>query len=87
MIFGTMRDKAFEEVTSILFPVVDELICTAPDQARALRPEAILDLAPHSSARAAANLSAALALPRHCDVLFITGSLYLVGEARALLVQ
>ncbi len=87
MIFGTMRDKAFEEVTSILFPVVDELICTAPDQTRALRPEAILDLAPHANARAAANLPAALALPRHCDVLFITGSLYLVGEARALLVQ
>jgi len=87
MIFGTMRDKAFEEITSILFPVVDELICTAPDQARALRPEAILDLAPHPNARAAENLSAALVLPRHCDVLFITGSLYLVGEARALLVQ
>jgi dihydrofolate synthase / folylpolyglutamate synthase len=87
MIFGTMRDKAFEEITSILFPDVDELICTAPDQARALRPEAILDLAPHPNARAAENLSAALALPRDCDVLFITGSLYLVGEARALLVQ
>ena len=87
MIFGTMRDKAFEEITSILFPVVDELICTAPDQARALRPEAILDLAPHPNARAAETLAVALALPRHCDVLFITGSLYLVGEARALLVQ
>jgi dihydrofolate synthase / folylpolyglutamate synthase len=87
MIFGTMRDKAFEEVTSILFPLVDDLICTAPDQSRALRPEAILELADHAAARSAPDLAAALALPRECDVLFITGSLYLVGEARALLVQ
>jgi dihydrofolate synthase/folylpolyglutamate synthase len=87
MIFGAMRDKAFEEVSSILFPLASELICTAPGQARALRPEAMLELTSHPSARAAANLGEALALPRHCDVLFITGSLYLVGEARALLVQ
>ncbi|OYW08965.1 MAG: bifunctional folylpolyglutamate synthase/ dihydrofolate synthase, partial [Acidobacteriia bacterium 12-62-4] len=81
------RDKAFEEISSILFPLVDELICTAPAQARALRPEAMLELAPHPNARAAANLGEALALPRNCDVLVITGSLYLVGEARALLVE
>jgi dihydrofolate synthase / folylpolyglutamate synthase len=87
MIFGAMRDKAFEEISSILFPLVDELICTAPAQARALRPEAMLELAPHPNARAAANLGEALALPRNCDVLVITGSLYLVGEARALLVE
>lgn len=87
MIFGAMRDKAFEEVTSILFPLVDELICTAPDQPRALRPGAMLEITPHPNARVAETLGEALALPRHCDVLIITGSLYLVGEARALLVQ
>jgi dihydrofolate synthase/folylpolyglutamate synthase len=87
MIFGAMRDKAFDEVSSILFPLADELICTAPAQARALRPEAMLELAPHPNARAAPNIQEALAMPRQCDVLFITGSLYLVGEARALLVQ
>jgi dihydrofolate synthase/folylpolyglutamate synthase len=87
MIFGAMRDKAFDEISSILFPLADELICTAPAQARALNPEAMLELTAHPNARVAPDIRSALALPRHCDVLFITGSLYLVGEARALLLQ
>jgi dihydrofolate synthase/folylpolyglutamate synthase len=87
MIFGAMRDKAFDEISSILFPLADELICTAPGQARALRPEAMLELAPHPNARTAATVAEALAMPRQGDVLIITGSLYLVGEARALLVS
>lgn len=85
MVFGAMRDKAFEEVASILFPLADELIVTAPNQPRALRPEAMLELFDHPNARAAATLPEALALPRTADILFITGSLYLVGEARAIL--
>jgi dihydrofolate synthase/folylpolyglutamate synthase len=87
MIFGAMRDKDVTEISSILFPLADELICTAAGQARALPPEAMLAMTPHPNARTAATIGEALALPRDCDVLLITGSLYLVGEARALLVS
>lgn len=87
LIYGAMRDKSVEEIAGILFPVADELIVTAPDQTRALRAEAILEMEPHGNARIAADVGAALAMERSCDVLFLTGSLYLVGEARAILVQ
>jgi dihydrofolate synthase/folylpolyglutamate synthase len=87
LIYGAMRDKSVEEIAGVLFPVADELIITAPDQTRALRAEAILEMEPHGNARIAADVRTALAMERSCEVLFLTGSLYLVGEARAILVQ
>lgn len=87
LIYGAMRDKSVEEIVGVLFPLADELIVTAPDQTRALRAEAILEMEPHGNARIAADVRAALAMERSCEVLFLTGSLYLVGEARAILVQ
>ncbi len=89
MVFGAMRDKSVEEIAGILFPVAAELIVTAPDQPRALRPDAILEMEPHPNARPAPDVRAALEALRagSADVWFLTGSLYLVGEARAILVQ
>ena len=89
MVFGAMRDKSVEEIAGILFPVAAELIVTAPDQPRALRPDAILEMEPHPNARAVPDVRAALDALRagSADVWFLTGSLYLVGEARAILVQ
>jgi folylpolyglutamate synthase/dihydropteroate synthase len=66
---------------------VHQLILTAPEQPRAFRPEALARLAAHPNQRIAPNLRAALAWPIDCDFLLITGSLYLVGEARSLFVQ
>jgi len=88
MIYGAMRDKAVEEVCGILFPRAQEVIVTAPHQPRALYPEAILKIADHPAVRTAASLEDALQLIRPGapdEVTFITGSLYLVGEALALL--
>ncbi len=45
MIYGAMRDKAIEEVAEILFPIAGELIFTALESARAIRPEALAELA------------------------------------------
>jgi dihydrofolate synthase/folylpolyglutamate synthase len=89
MVFGAMRDKSVEEIAGILFPVADELIVTAPGQPRALRPDAILEMEPHPNARAVPDVRAALEALRagSAGVWFLTGSLYLVGEARAILVQ
>jgi dihydrofolate synthase / folylpolyglutamate synthase len=86
MIFGAMRDKSVEEIAGILFPLADELVLTAPDNARALRPEALRELA--GRGHVAADISEALAYVRagaaEEDAIIITGSLFLVGEARAL---
>jgi dihydrofolate synthase/folylpolyglutamate synthase len=86
MIFGAMRDKAVEEIAGILFPLASELILTAPDNARALRPEALYEIAGrgHISPGIAAALDRARAGVSEDDVIIITGSLFLVGEARAL---
>jgi dihydrofolate synthase/folylpolyglutamate synthase len=86
LIYGAMRDKAVEEVCGILFPLAQEVIATAPDQPRALHPQAIVGLTDHPNMRTASSLDEALELVRDTgagDVVVITGSLYLVGEARA----
>jgi dihydrofolate synthase / folylpolyglutamate synthase len=90
LIYGAMRDKAVSEVAGILFPLADEVIATAPDQARAVRPELIAELGSHPRLRVAPRLAGALALLEECapdDIVFVTGSLYLVGEARPLLIE
>lgn len=80
LIFGAMRDKAVGEITDILFPLFDEIILTAPNQSRALSPEALLNLSEHDNIRAVDTLSEALAVPR-TSTTFITGSLFMVAEA------
>ena len=88
LIYGAMRDKAVAEMTGILFAHASEVIATAPRQSRAVDPNTIRDLADHPRLRAASDLSAALAMARPGPpdrVIFITGSLFLVGEALALL--
>jgi dihydrofolate synthase/folylpolyglutamate synthase len=88
MIYGTMRDKAIDEIGGILFPGVYELIATAPRQVRALAPEAVRDVSGHPRVRVAPDIAAAFAMVQSAeaeDVIFITGSLFLVAEARHLL--
>jgi len=90
LVYAAMRDKAVEEMASILFPLADEVIATAPAQARAVRPEVIRALSDHPRLRTALRLSDALALAAEAapdDAVFVTGSLFIVGEARALLVK
>ncbi len=82
IIFGAMRDKAVEEVTNTLFPLAAEVILTAPKQPRAVHPEALLETLDHPSIRVTANLREALDLAAETPMTtFITGSLYLAGEA------
>ena len=85
IIFGAMRDKAVAEMGAILFPLADELILTAADSPRSMTPEDLTALA--GRGRAAANIGAALELVAReaeaDDVIIVTGSLFLVGEARA----
>lgn len=90
LIFGAMRDKAVAEIGGILFPLAAEVIVTAPRQSRALSPEAMRDIVDNVELRVAPDLEAALALIGDAapgDVVFITGSLFLVAEARQILIR
>ncbi len=86
IVYGTMRDKAIDEVTAELFPLADRLILTAPDFPRALRAEAIAAVTEHPNRVVTSNLPEAIqianAAPKDAAV-FFTGSLFIVGEARA----
>jgi dihydrofolate synthase/folylpolyglutamate synthase len=83
LIYGAMRDKAIAEISGILFPLAEEAIVTAPRQARALAPETLREISDHPNLTIAADIEAALAIPTDADVTFVTGSLFLVAEARA----
>jgi dihydrofolate synthase/folylpolyglutamate synthase len=91
LIYGSMRDKAVEEIEGVLFPLAHRVIATAPHFARALRPEAIRELWPSHDVIVAEDVESAIRIARESmgrgDAMFITGSLFLVGEARALLLQ
>jgi dihydrofolate synthase/folylpolyglutamate synthase len=94
LVFGAMRDKAVEEVTNTLFPLASEIILTAPDQPRALNPQALAEVAAEmapGSVQVAETVRSALEMASECDrerpmATFVTGSLFLVGEARRLLI-
>jgi dihydrofolate synthase/folylpolyglutamate synthase len=88
LIYGAMRDKAIDEISGILFPRAQQVIVTAPRQARALAPEALREIGGHPDLRTAPTLHDALAMVEDAspgDAIFITGSLFLVAEARAIL--
>ncbi|MCC7496241.1 MAG: bifunctional folylpolyglutamate synthase/dihydrofolate synthase [Bryobacterales bacterium] len=91
IVYGAMRDKAVEEITGILFPLASRLILTMPDQTRAIRPEALARLTGSSGALTAASVAESVRMVRQLaapgDVVFFTGSLFLVGEARPLFVN
>jgi dihydrofolate synthase/folylpolyglutamate synthase len=91
LIYATMRDKSVDEIGETLLPIAKEVILTQVDSDRALRPEAMAEMFTHPRLRTAPRLKQALEIARAEaapeDVIFVTGSLYLVGEARALLVK
>jgi len=82
LIFGAMRDKAVEEIAGILFPLAAELIFTAPQSSRALRPEALCEIAGRGHAADSIEEALRLAAAGPGDAVVITGSLFLIGEAR-----
>ena len=88
IVFGAMRDKSVQEMTEILFPLAERVILTAPSTVRAAPPEAIREAADHRGIGIASSVSDALARARQAPpstAVFITGSLYLVGEVHACL--
>jgi dihydrofolate synthase/folylpolyglutamate synthase len=90
-IFGAMRDKAISEIADILFPLADRVIATQAENPRAATPEEIAELGAHTHTEilraesVRAGLERARRLAGRNGVIVITGSIYIVGEALALL--
>jgi dihydrofolate synthase/folylpolyglutamate synthase len=94
LIFSCLRDKPVAEMAQILFPLFDRVILAPIHSARAASQEELMDAARStgSLAVAAESVSQALDLARqqvreHMEggVVVVSGSVYLVGEARTLL--
>ena len=88
LVFGALRDKAVDEIAGILFPLAAEVIFTEPGTSRAISAGQLAEIAGHHARRfevvprAAEALDRALGRAGADDAVFVTGSLYLVGELR-----
>jgi dihydrofolate synthase/folylpolyglutamate synthase len=88
LIYAALRDKAVDEVAGFLFPHAAEVIFTAPRTSRAVSATQLAEIVGHLAARFSVMPDAerafeyALAEAAPEDAIFITGSLYLVGQLR-----
>jgi dihydrofolate synthase/folylpolyglutamate synthase len=88
LLYAALRDKAVDEVAGQLFPHVAEVIFTAPRTSRAVSATQLAEIAGHHAAKfsvipdAERAFEHALAEAAPQDAIFITGSLYLVGQLR-----
>ncbi len=88
LIFGCLDDKPVKELAQILFPLFERVLLVAVPSPRAASGDRLLAAAQSVSAAAELepNFTAALTAVKDQDAV-ITGSVYLVGEARALLIR
>ena len=91
LIYGASRDKPVDEIAGILFPSAHRVTLTSARVKRSLSPRTLLRIADHHHQQIdlAPTLEAALEQARSRanaeDLIVITGSIFLVGEARRLL--
>lgn len=88
LIYGALRDKAVDEVAGQLFPHAVEVIFTEPRTSRAISAPRLAEITSHHASSFTVVPSAEQALDQALsdagpdDAIFITGSLYLVGQLR-----
>lgn len=88
LVYGAMRDKAVDEIAGQLFPRAARVILTEPRQPRAVSASILAEMTGHfgtpiSTIRDPAEaLESALASAAPEDAVFVSGSLYLVGDLR-----
>jgi dihydrofolate synthase/folylpolyglutamate synthase len=92
LIFSCLRDKPAAEMAQILFPLFEQVILAPIHSARAAAAEDLEAAARSTGARAvrAASITEAMMLAAELGeggVVVISGSIYLVGEARSLLLN
>jgi dihydrofolate synthase / folylpolyglutamate synthase len=88
LVYGAMRDKAVDEIAGLLFSRADNVIFTEPRQPRAISAPLLAELTGHLAAQSSVvrdpdeALERALDMAGLDDAIFVTGSLYLVGDLR-----
>jgi dihydrofolate synthase/folylpolyglutamate synthase len=92
LVFGAMRDKNLEEMAAILFPAAARVVLTQPDNPRSASAEELQQIAAaigtpnvfvaRSTSEALMKANQITSSP---DLICITGSLYLLGEAKVIL--
>jgi dihydrofolate synthase / folylpolyglutamate synthase len=88
LLYGALRDKSVDEIAGILFPHAAEVIFTEPRTSRAISASQLSEIAAHHASRSSVIADAeqafdylfSRAAPQ--DAVFVTGSLYLVGQLR-----
>ena len=88
LVFSCLRDKPVAELAQILFPLFDEVIFAPIHSARAISTSDLLAAAKAvgTSARVCDSVSDALSVAgQSSSTVVVSGSVYLVGEARPLL--
>jgi dihydrofolate synthase/folylpolyglutamate synthase len=93
LVYASMRDKAVGEITSILFPLAEEVILTRPVLPRAASAEEIQAAAPARNGAVVICSDPVRAVERAVeacapeDVVLVCGSLYLVGAVKEALAE
>lgn len=88
LVYGTVRDKAVGEVAELLFPRAAAVVVTQPTTPRAASADVLARLARTHNANVSVEPEPASALARALesagpdDVVFVTGSLFLVGDCQ-----
>lgn len=92
LVFGAMRDKNLVEMAAILFPAAAQVVLTQADNPRGASAEELAELAaatgaPNIFVTRSVNeaLVKANEVTSSAGLICITGSLYLLGEAKAIL--
>jgi dihydrofolate synthase/folylpolyglutamate synthase len=92
LVFGCLRDKPVAEMAQILFPLFEQVILAPIHSSRAACIDELLSAARATGTSAVAAESVSQALKAAKDkadgsAVVVSGSVYLVGEARALLMH
>jgi dihydrofolate synthase/folylpolyglutamate synthase len=88
VVYGALRDKAVDEIAGVLFPYAAEVVFTEPRTSRAISASQLSEIAAHHASRSSVIADAEQALDYVLskaateDAIFVTGSLYLVGQLR-----
>jgi dihydrofolate synthase/folylpolyglutamate synthase len=90
LVYSAMRDKAVDEIASLLFSRAEAVIFTMPRQPRAISASLLSEITGHFAKNSIVVPDPGEALERAMGfadpdgVVFVTGSLYLVGDIRGL---
>ena len=88
LLYGALRDKAVDEIAGVLFPRATEVVFSEPRTSRAISASQLSEIAAHHAGHSSVIADAEQALDyllsraARQDAVFVTGSLYLVGQLR-----